>query len=356
MGQFRNIAILGGALTLSACVPPSADSVRRNAPPAPILAEPNLETLYDEKPVWEARPVTASATNVATDAYVVQAGDTLTAIANRTGASVEAIATTNGLAAPYAIRIGQTLTIPGGRYHRVAQGESGIAIARAYATPWVEIIALNNLQEPYTLRVGQRLKLPPEGGAPVSGSIADTKDGIEVRAAAFKLNIEDIITGGEPALEPQQTATAPVAAPTRPIPATAAVSIPESFSGQFAWPLRGPIVSRFGTMGDAQRNDGIEIGGALGSPIMAAGDGVVAFVGDGVAGYGGMILIRHGSGWITAYGRAGEARVTRGQSVKKGQIIGRIGDFGNTAGPQLHFQIRQGRAPVDPAKYLPPTT
>ncbi len=334
-----------GLLTLAACVPPSPDVARRKT--APVLEEPRLETLYDEKPVWEARPVSASARDVSAESYIVQAGDTLTGIGNRTGAGIEAIAGANNLLPPYGIRIGQRLNIPGGRFHNVAQGESGIAIARAYGLPWAEIVSLNGLQEPFTLRVGQRLKLPmPQ---PLLPSSTD----LETRAAAFKLNIDDIITGGEPALEPEQVAAAPAPSLSKPLAPNIAVATPRNFSGQFAWPVAGTVISKFGPSGAAERNDGIEIAVPLGTPVKAASDGVVAFVGDGVAGYGGLILIRHGGGWITAYGRASEATVTRGQSVKQGQVIGRTGDFGNTARPQLHFQIRQGRVPVNPMNHLP---
>jgi murein DD-endopeptidase MepM/ murein hydrolase activator NlpD len=346
MGRFQAVFVTMNLLAVVACVPPSPDVARRNRPP--VLEQPKLETLYDEKPVWEARPVSASARDVTADTYVVQAGDTLTGIGVRTGAGSEAIAAANSLTPPYAIRIGQRLNIPGGRFHTVAQGESGIAIARAYQLPWAEIVSLNGLHEPFTLRVGQRLKLPmPQPLLP------STTPDMETRAAAFKLNIEDIITGGEPALAPEQVAAAPSPALPRPLAPSVAVASPRSFSGGFVWPVNGAIVAKFGPSGAAERNDGIEIATPLGTPIKAASDGVVAFVGNGVAGYGGMILIRHGGGWITAYGRASEATVTRGQSVKQGQIIGRTGDFGNTAQPQLHFQIRQGRVPVNPVNHLP---
>ena len=83
--------------------------------------------------------------------YIVQPGDTLRGIANKTGAGSHLIADANGLVDPYIIRIGQELVIPGGRYHQVNAGETGIAIARAYAVPWKEVVALNNLEEPFIL-------------------------------------------------------------------------------------------------------------------------------------------------------------------------------------------------------------
>ena len=129
----------------------------------------------------------ANAQTVATSTYVVQPGDTLRGIGNRTGAGSEAIARANGLTPPFAIRIGQKLTIPGGRYHLVAEGETGIAIASAYGVAWSRIVAANGLTEPFMLRRGQRLLLPGEAPA--------TAPSLEQRAAAFHIDIDDVLTG-----------------------------------------------------------------------------------------------------------------------------------------------------------------
>jgi murein DD-endopeptidase MepM/ murein hydrolase activator NlpD len=138
--------------------------------------------------------------------------------------------------------------------------------------------------------------------------------------------------------------------PKRPLSPAIAVAVPTSFSGQFGWPAAGKIAARFGVAGEGNVNQGIEVSVAKAAPILAAGDGVVAFVGDDVANYGGLILIRHGGGWITAYGRAAQADVTRGQKVTRGQMIGRAG---SGSAPQLFFQMRKNRIPVDPLKQLP---
>ncbi len=358
MGHFRVILTLSALTTLMGCVPRSADSPRvaKQGNEAPKLEEPYLDTLYDEKPVWESAPVKASANPIAAGIYEVVSGDTLTGIGNRTGAGRDAIIRANDLEPPFLLKIGQKLNIPGGRYHVVAPGESGIAIARAYNVQWSEVVARNDLQEPFVLRVGQRLVMPEKAALLPSLPSDPTPGNIEARAAAFKLNIDDIITGGEPAISHEQVAALPQTRLTRPLPPTTRVAEPRSFSGGFGWPVSGPILARFGSDGQSQRNDGIEIGAPVGTPIKAASDGVVAYIGNGVAGYGGVILLRHGAGWITAYGRAAEATVTRGQAVKRGDIIGRTGDFGTTPTPQLHFEIRKNRTPVDPLRELPGKT
>lgn len=296
-------------------------------------------------PAWEVNRVVADARTVAQDVHTVTRGETLRAIANKTGAGSEAIARANGLAPPFTIYPGQKLTIPGGRYHLVHEGQTGIAIARAYGVPWSKIVAANGLEDPYILRTGQRILIP--GAAATAGmSVAE-------RAAAFRLDIDDILTGGEPAIEPEDKPARATASPARVLPPSAAVAPPARLAGQFQWPASGTVVKRFGAGESGERNDGIKIAVPLGTPVLAAADGVVAYAGSGVPGLGGVVILRHGDRYTSVYGHAKELLVQRGQSVKRGQQIAVSGETGYAARPQLHFEIRQGRAPVDPLSKLP---
>jgi murein DD-endopeptidase MepM/ murein hydrolase activator NlpD len=127
---------------------------------------------------------------------------------------------------------------------------------------------------------------------------------------------------------------------------------PKRFAGRFAWPLTGKILRSFGQYGSGSRNDGIDIATSLGMPVRAAADGVVAYAGQ-LAGFGELILIRHGEGWLTAYGHADKVLVRRGQAVSRGDTIARAGASGNAPRPQLHFEVREGRRPVNPLRLLP---
>lgn len=321
-GRFYVIFVL----LLAGCVPAGAPRVSDNnatkRSPVPRI-EPLMDGLIDEVPIWEARPVTANATTISQTIYVVKAGDGLRVIGEATGAGSETIARVNNLFPPYLLKPGQVLRIPAGRYHRIATGETGIAIARAYGIPWSVIVTANDLSEPFVLRVGQRLLLP--------GAMTPSP---EARAAAFKVDIDDIATGGTPANIIAE-----------PYPDTA----PSKFGERFTWPLIGAVAERFGPAGEGRVNRGVEIAAPSGADIHATADGVVAFVGNGgSAGYGGLILVQHGDGWISAYGRAAQATVARGQLVKAGQTIGSIGDEA-----KLHFELRRNRSAVDPTKYLP---
>ncbi len=296
-------------------------------------------------PSWLARKVDADATTIPDSTYLVKPGDTIRSIGNSTGAGSEAIARANTIPAPFVVRPGQRLKIPGGRYHLVREGQSGIAIARAYGTEWSRIADLNDLQPPYVLRNGQRLLLP---------SAAETAHmSMEQRAQAFSLDIDDLATGSEPAIASNEAPKQPTATPKRPLHTDVAIAEPRAFSGKFDWPLNGPIIGRFGPAGDGRRNDGINISAERGEDIHAAADGVIAYAGSAIAVYGGLILIKHGDGWITAYGHAEQILVTRGQSVHRGDVIARAGATGSVNKPQLHFEIRNKRTPVDPLRFLP---
>lgn len=328
-GMVRAVVAASFAATLAACTAsPPAQAPRVVAPPP--QATPQRPPA---KPVWTLQPVVADAPEVAAQTLVVQRGDSLSAIAARTGSSVGAIVVANGIATPDRIAPGQRLTIPGGRYHRIKRGETGITIARAYGVRWREVVAANGLVEPYVLEVGERLLLP-------SRAAVDSRS-IEDRAAAFTIDIDDLISGSAPA------EAARPGSPARAAPASPAAAI------SFAWPVEGRILSRFGSKGAGRVNDGINIKASAGAPFRAAADGVVAYAGDAIEGFGNLLLIKHPGGWMTAYAHAEALLVTRGKSVTKGEIVGRVGQTGSVDEPQLHFELRRGRVPVNPVSHLP---
>ena len=164
------------------------------------------------------------------------------------------------------------------------------------------------------------------------------------------------------------TKVAPVAPAPKPVqpeqqvavvspPASAAVAVPEKPTDggapSFRWPARGRVISGSGAMTNGQQNDGINLALPEGTPVHAAEDGVVAYAGSELKGYGNLVLIRHSNGFVTAYAHASEIMVKRGDQVRRGQVIAKSGQTGNVSSPQLHFEIRKGSTPVDPTQYLP---
>ncbi len=122
--------------------------------------------------------------------------------------------------------------------------------------------------------------------------------------------------------------------------------------GLFRWPVRGRVISSFGTKELSGTNNGINIAVPDGTPVKAAEAGTVAYAGDDVKKYGKLVLIKHENGYVSAYAHTSELSVKKGDIVKRGQIIAKSGATGDVASPQLHFQLRKGEQPMDPSKLL----
>jgi murein DD-endopeptidase MepM/ murein hydrolase activator NlpD len=298
----------------------------------------------------------------------------------------------------------------------VAPGDTVAAYSRRYGVPMATLIKTNNLASPYNLKIGQRIIIPRHGiaaapttvaapatvparpaqvaaAAPAYGGfhVAGPGDTLNKIAQRYRVSVADLAKANRittrtqvklgdrlaiPAQHsvrpaPAQTATvaAPKLAPPQPQAATApavvarpqhaALASPtetpeEAKSGGavFRWPVRGRIITAFGAKPNGQQNDGINIAVPEGTPVKAAEDGEVAYAGNELKGYGNLILVRHPNGFVTAYAHASELLVKRGDKVKRGQVIAKSGRTGNIASPQLHFEIRKGSTPVDPAPYL----
>ena len=131
---------------------------------------------------------------------------------------------------------------------------------------------------------------------------------------------------------------------------------PSYGGGQFAWPAPGPLVSPYGwrvhpIFGDRRLHTGIDIGAPYGSTVVAAEDGVVAYVGT-MSGYGNVVVVDHGGGIATTYNHLSGFSVGSGQGVSRGQPIASVGCTGYCTGPHLHFEVRISGSPVDPMPYL----
>ena len=121
---------------------------------------------------------------------------------------------------------------------------------------------------------------------------------------------------------------------------------------KFDWPVKGTIVSKFGAVGKGVNNDGINIRAAKGTTVKAADEGVVAYSGNGLKGYGNLVLIKHDDGWITAYAHNDKLFVKKGQKVRKGEKIATVGNTGGVNSSQLHFETRAGKTALNPLNYL----
>ncbi len=158
-----------------------------------------------------------------------------------------------------------------------------------------------------------------------------------------------------PAAAPQQSAHLAQANPQPDEPATEAPIKASEATGAlptFRWPVRGKVITGYGAKTNGKSNDGINLAVPEGTPVKAAEDGVVAYSGNELKGYGNLVLVRHSNGYVTAYAHASELLVKRGDTIKRGQVIAKSGQSGEVGSPQLHFEIRKGSQPVDPLQFL----
>ncbi|MFM2130660.1 MAG: hypothetical protein RL477_2206 [Pseudomonadota bacterium] len=258
----------------------------------------------------------------------VGAGETLYAISRRENVPLRALIEANRLRPPYGLRAGQQLTVPAVRVYVVAPGDTVSTVAGRYDVPVSEMIRQNDLKAPdFGLFAGQRLVLPWQGAG-----------GQEVRNRAVPARAVQAPPDEQP-LSRIELAD-PDADP------------PKRAGAKFLWPVQGRVVSSFGSKGGGLYNDGINIAADDGDIVRAAENGIVAYAGNELRGYGNLLLVRHADGWVSAYAHNGEFLVRRGQVVKRGQPIARVGRSGAVAEPQLHFELRRGRKAVDPRPHL----
>lgn len=326
----------------------------------------------------------------------VRQGETLFDIAERTRSPLAEVIAVNGLQPPYLLRPGQVLRIPPLKVHVVQRGESLNQIAQRYAIDPRSLRVFNQLPRDPVLQPGQRIILPagvndrltglePQdlvdllaaeraAGRPVSGRsrapaaarTAATRPPATVPPATMPPATAPpatlppaVLPGSPPATvtppsRPATTAAALAATPPgagRPLPPRVETP-PPGEGGRFSWPLLGRVIETFGPKPGFRQIDGIEIEAAEGTPFGAAAAGTVVYVGNELPGYGWLVLVDHGGDWLTAYAYASRIVVGEGQRVTRGQTLGTVGTGGRARSPRLHFQVRRGTEPVDPARQL----
>lgn len=318
-GTIRGLALLL-TVALAACSAPQAP-----APPPVIKPAPAAATA-------EPRPTGPGGY------VVVRPGDSLSIIAQRKGVTLEDLIETNGLSAPYVIHPGQKLKLPGLRYHVVQRGDTLYGVARTHTVGLGDLIQLNDLMPPYRVMVGQKLRLPPPGEDPVMRATAIP---VPSPRSVAQITARPVAVGS--GRTSGKTVTKPPVRLSKPPPRT---------SSRFLWPVRGRLISRFGSGGKGLYNDGINIAAPKGTKVRAAENGVVAYAGNELAGFGNLLLIKHADGWMSAYAHNEKLLVRTGQRIKRGQIVAQVGETGRVASPQLHFELRRGEESVDPTKYL----
>ncbi|MBL4872873.1 MAG: peptidoglycan DD-metalloendopeptidase family protein [Rhodobacteraceae bacterium] len=331
----------------------------------PQFRVPDLGFSASAGPVID-RPLPDSRGVITYETYqvvVARTNDTVSSMAQRIGMPPEDLARHNGLSIGYAPRLGEVLALPrnvggsvvgspsgwtpdlaitaidtatGGSIqvtepslgrpdeplrHRVESGDSAYSIARLYNVSVTALASWNGLGPDLGVRIGQELIIP----------VPDTS-----RTTAA----------------PVAPAATPIPSPTptpTPTPLPVASVAPASSATGFVTPVDGTISRPYNQQAGRDKNDGIDYAVAAGSDVRVAADGVVALVSTSTGGLGTIVLVRHANDILTIYGRVDKVTVAKGDTVRRGQVIGVVAE-GDPA--TMHFEVRKGTDSVDPAPYL----
>ena len=363
--------------------------------PTSTVIEPKVVNTV-AMPSVTAAPVTVEAPTY----HIVERGEGLYGIAKKYGSSVDSIMAANHISDPGALMVGQSLEIPGttttttttstsGRYsltakygtetetkpvtitkpvvtetkvvaaqpkatggwtskHVVQKGENAYRIALKYGTSLNTLLSKNGLTQGQGLNVGQALTVPSKG--------------IDQMTTALAVSPSHADYGKTPNSRGDVAVALKSVSKEKPKPVRRAEThsikrSPMMASGIPAkgmmWPAEGTLIKRFGTKKDGVKHTGINVKLPQGSPIYAADAGTVIYADDGLKSYGNLVLIQHRGGVVTAYGHNDTNKVTKGERVKKGQVVALAGTSGGVDTPQLHFEVRKNATPVNPLSMLP---
>jgi len=200
-----------------------------------------------------------------------------------------------------------------GVYHTVKRHQSLWRICKTYKVDMYEVARINGIRNVNKIKAGRKILIP----------------GAE-KVLDVDIYIEDFgPSGGKPA----------------------AIELAK-IKGRFVWPVRGPIVKKFGRS-EGMRHDGIIISAPLGTAIKSTDSGRVIYSGNEIKGYGNIVIIKHGPVFSSVYAHNAVNLVGEGDQVQKGQVIARVGSTGRAKGANLHFEIRNHNRPIDPLRVLP---
>lgn len=312
---------------------------------------------------WAKALTSGSGGPIGNGLYRVGEGDVLGVIAERYGLRLAALAAANNIESPYILYPGEVLRIPGnarlsteqpvfqaspppeqpsvaavpepprspkarpnqdsilpkarpeeeGRRYLVKNGDSLSIIAERHGLRLAELVSVNDIEAPYRIKPGQSLLIP-------------------LREADRNRQVSSRPLGSE---------TAGSLVPPPPLSADG-----------FLWPVQGEVIGTFEQNSANGRSGGINIAARQGTPVRAADNGIVAYAGEALRGYGQMILLRHAEGYVTLYAHNKAILVKEGDVVRRGQVIAEVGKSGDVTDSQLHFELRKGTEPIDPAKVL----
>ncbi|UAL12157.1 LysM peptidoglycan-binding domain-containing protein [Caulobacter segnis] len=384
-GPIKTTTVVPGA--------PGSSTVVADETPAQTTTRPRASTRpapIDEEPATVSTTtlsVTGSVVSVAgpRQVHTVKSGDTLTSIARKFDMSVSELADANDLSTKKTLRPGAKIRGPAttNKAYVAQSGDTLGDIAKRFNVSVRSLAAENNLRSTASVKKGQKIVLPDgykdRGPIRTTTTAARPSEPSNTYARAETPTPRPAPTPSTPSGPVPYTPSgnsyprpsAPVAAQpvtpppsaTRPIIESSAApteaEIIASGKGKFAWPVRGEIISGFGSNGPGQRNDGLDIRAPQGTPVLSAADGKVAYAGNQVPSFGNLVLVKHADGWVTAYAHLSSINVKMQQDVRQGEPLGAVGATGGANETKLHFEMRYAPTvkdkakPVDPGLVLP---
>ncbi len=365
-GPIKTTTVLAGAPAAQPAVAEAQPS--RPAPSRPTASRPTYTPPAVSEP--DTTPATTSTTTLSVTGSVttvagprqihtVKSGDTLTAIARKFDISVSDLADDNKLKADKPLKLGAKIKGPATtqKAYVAVSGDTLAGIAKRFNVSVKGLAAENNLRSTASVKKGQKILLPD--GYKDKGPIRTTTTTVVKRPEPTRApspstpsNTYARVDSSAPTApapstpsnpQPYQPSgnsysrpSAPVAAqPVSPTPSARPIiessaapteaEIIASGKGKFAWPVRGEIISTFGVKGTGQRNDGLDIRAAQGTPVLSAADGEVAYAGNQVPTFGNLVLVKHADGWVTAYAHLSSINVKMRQQVRQGEQLGAVG-------------------------------
>ncbi len=336
-----------------------------------VRVEPTADGNAPSTAVTGAASAEQHAAESARTRYVVVRGDTLYSIAFRNGLDVRDLIDWNRISPPYTIFPGQALQLGSPRNDVVPVDSSLVSSAEPIqmapiATPDAQAVSEGGLgpraivddasiaqaqpiaeSTPPPLAAGSR-PAPGQPGSLIAAISEPPKPspGSATPTPGFKPEAAPAI-GTPPAAASVPAAIATTQPAAAIVDSSGATAAHQGLS--WRWPTAGKVIGRFVAGDPTQR--GIDITGSLGQPVLAVGDGEVVYSGNGLLGYGEMIIVQHSADYLSAYGHNQRRLVDEGSKVKSGQRIAEMGQRGSTV--MLHFEIRLRGKPVDPLGYLP---
>ncbi|MFN4168385.1 MAG: peptidoglycan DD-metalloendopeptidase family protein [Pannonibacter phragmitetus] len=281
--------------------------------------------------------------------------ESVASMGQRFGVPADAIAAVNGIDKNAPLQAGQAVLIPtystaGASAQQTTLPAPGAAPATTGTlAPSAQQLAAVSAPDRKPAGARQSAAAQPAPAQPQPVARTNEPKPAAPIAALREVPASSLPANAQPAIEAMNSA----AGEGKPVQ-TASIDPEETVGGpMFRWPVRGRVISEFGSKPGGARNDGINLAVPEGTPVKAASDGSVIYAGNELQGFGNLVLIRHADGWVSAYAHNSEILVKRGDEVQRGQVISKAGATGNVSQPQVHFELRQGNRPVDPTRYLP---